>query len=334
MFLLQPPVPKRGLHHVAFAVRDIHEVFGGGLHISQCGWETELGPGRHPISSAIFLVREEPGRSTGGILHRRGSARCSMAAARLPAVARALCRMGCDRRDRRKYAPCQGYSEMSAETIVVVGAGQAGGWAAKTLRSEGFTGRIMLVGNEAHPPHERPPLSKAVLAGTVEPDSTHLFKRDAYAELGLDVRAGVGAAADRALVAHGRAEQAARRSHMTAVILCTGSAPRKLGAAGRRLAATALFTHHRRCAPAAPATCARRASDRDRGRLDRARSGRHCAQARRKRHRDRTVAADLCARGAAGDFRASAASSRAPWRRVSDSAWGWRPSRIPPTAWQ
>jgi catechol-2,3-dioxygenase len=60
MFLLQPPVPKRGLHHVAFAVRDIHEVFGGGLHISQCGWETELGPGRHPISSAYFWYVKNP----------------------------------------------------------------------------------------------------------------------------------------------------------------------------------------------------------------------------------------------------------------------------------
>ena len=60
MFLLQPPVPKRGLNHVAFTVRDIHEVFGGGLHISQCGWETELGPGRHPISSAYFWYVKNP----------------------------------------------------------------------------------------------------------------------------------------------------------------------------------------------------------------------------------------------------------------------------------
>jgi catechol-2,3-dioxygenase len=60
MFLLQPPVPKRGLHHVAFTVRDIHEVFGGGIHISQCGWETELGPGRHPISSAYFWYVKNP----------------------------------------------------------------------------------------------------------------------------------------------------------------------------------------------------------------------------------------------------------------------------------
>jgi catechol 2,3-dioxygenase-like lactoylglutathione lyase family enzyme len=60
LFLLQPPVAKRGLNHVAFAVRDIHEVFGGGLHIGRCGWETELGPGRHPISSAYFWYVKNP----------------------------------------------------------------------------------------------------------------------------------------------------------------------------------------------------------------------------------------------------------------------------------
>jgi hypothetical protein len=41
-------------------VRDIHEVFGGGLHISRCGWQTEIGPGRHPISSAYFWYVKNP----------------------------------------------------------------------------------------------------------------------------------------------------------------------------------------------------------------------------------------------------------------------------------
>ena len=50
---------------------------------------------------------------------------------------------------------------MSAGTIVIVGAGQAGGWAAKTLRAEGYQGAIVLIGAERHPSHERPPLSKA-----------------------------------------------------------------------------------------------------------------------------------------------------------------------------
>lgn len=54
LFLLQLPDGKRGLNHVAFTVRDLHEVIGGGLQVSRCGWETQLGPGRHPISSALF----------------------------------------------------------------------------------------------------------------------------------------------------------------------------------------------------------------------------------------------------------------------------------------
>ena len=60
LFLLQPPEPRAGLNHVAFTVRDVHEVFGGGLHMSRCGWQTELGPGRHPISSAIFWYFNSP----------------------------------------------------------------------------------------------------------------------------------------------------------------------------------------------------------------------------------------------------------------------------------
>lgn len=60
LFLLQTPAGNTGLNHVAFTVRDIHEVFGGGLHMSRCGWETQLGPGRHPISSAFFWYFKNP----------------------------------------------------------------------------------------------------------------------------------------------------------------------------------------------------------------------------------------------------------------------------------
>jgi len=65
LFLLQTPQAQRGLNHVAFTVRDIHEVFGGGLHVSRCGWPTQLGPGRHPISSAYFWYFRCP---AGGLI--------------------------------------------------------------------------------------------------------------------------------------------------------------------------------------------------------------------------------------------------------------------------
>jgi len=60
LFLLQTPDAKCGLNHVAFTVRDIHEVFGGGLHIARQGWKTQVGPGRHPISSAYFWYVDCP----------------------------------------------------------------------------------------------------------------------------------------------------------------------------------------------------------------------------------------------------------------------------------
>jgi catechol 2,3-dioxygenase-like lactoylglutathione lyase family enzyme len=65
LFLLQTPQRRRGINHVAFTVRDIHEVFGGGLHMSRCGWKTQLGPGRHPVSSAYFWYFETP---LGGLI--------------------------------------------------------------------------------------------------------------------------------------------------------------------------------------------------------------------------------------------------------------------------
>ena len=51
------------------------------------------------------------------------------------------------------------------ETIVIVGANDAGGRAAEALRQEGFDGRIVLVGAEPERPYERPPLSKEYLSG-------------------------------------------------------------------------------------------------------------------------------------------------------------------------
>jgi catechol 2,3-dioxygenase-like lactoylglutathione lyase family enzyme len=65
IFLLQVPDGRAGLNHVAFTVRDIHEVFGGGLHVSRKGWDTQLGPGRHPISSAYFWYFKNP---AGGLI--------------------------------------------------------------------------------------------------------------------------------------------------------------------------------------------------------------------------------------------------------------------------
>lgn len=59
VFILNRP-GRPGVNHVAFTVRDFHEVIGGGLSMSRKGWKTEIGPGRHPISSAYFWYFENP----------------------------------------------------------------------------------------------------------------------------------------------------------------------------------------------------------------------------------------------------------------------------------
>lgn len=59
VFILNRP-GRPGVNHVAFTVRDFHEVMGGGLAMSRKGWKTEIGPGRHPISSAYFWYFENP----------------------------------------------------------------------------------------------------------------------------------------------------------------------------------------------------------------------------------------------------------------------------------
>jgi 3-phenylpropionate/trans-cinnamate dioxygenase ferredoxin reductase component len=77
--------------------------------------------------------------------------------------------------------------------VVIVGAGQAGFQTAASLRTEGFSGSITLIGDEPHLPYQRPPLSKAVLAGkqTVEslPFRPEKFYEDHSIELLLSQRA-------------------------------------------------------------------------------------------------------------------------------------------------
>src|SRR5690348_748349 len=75
-------------------------------------------------------------------------------------------------------------------TFVIVGASLAGAKAAETLREEGFTGRVVLVGEETEPPYERPPLSKGYLLGNEERDGAYVFPPEWYAEHDVDLRLG------------------------------------------------------------------------------------------------------------------------------------------------
>jgi NADPH-dependent 2,4-dienoyl-CoA reductase/sulfur reductase-like enzyme len=109
--------------------------------------------------------------------------------------------------------------------VVIVGAGLAGLRAAETLRSEGYDGRVTLVGAEQHPPYDRPPLSKDVLVGMRSAD-THLRTPEQLAALDLDLRLGRPAQEldlrERSLVL------GSARLEFEGLILATGAAPRAL----------------------------------------------------------------------------------------------------------
>jgi 3-phenylpropionate/trans-cinnamate dioxygenase ferredoxin reductase subunit len=79
---------------------------------------------------------------------------------------------------------------MSDETFVIVGASLAGAKAAETLRAEGFTGRVVLIGEETEPPYERPPLSKGYLMGSEPREKAYLHEPQWYLENGIEWRAG------------------------------------------------------------------------------------------------------------------------------------------------
>ncbi|MFF8726612.1 NAD(P)/FAD-dependent oxidoreductase [Streptomyces sp. NPDC015171] len=95
--------------------------------------------------------------------------------------------------------------ELRDGRIVVVGASLAGLRAAETLREEGFTGSLTVVGDEPYAPYDRPPLSKQVLLGDVPADSTGLpTRRDPDAEWRLGVAAcGLDLLGKRVLLADG-----------------------------------------------------------------------------------------------------------------------------------
>lgn len=80
--------------------------------------------------------------------------------------------------------------ETPPRTITVVGTGVAGATGALTLRQEGFDGRILLVGEERHPPYRRPPLSKDLVKRALTPERLRLKPPTLWQELGIELRTG------------------------------------------------------------------------------------------------------------------------------------------------
>ena len=74
--------------------------------------------------------------------------------------------------------------------IIVIGAGQAGAALVAKLRSGGHAGAITLIGEEAAPPYQRPPLSKAYLMGEMEEGRLYLRSPEFYAANDITLRLG------------------------------------------------------------------------------------------------------------------------------------------------
>jgi len=114
------------------------------------------------------------------------------------------------------------------ESIAVVGASLAGLHAARTLRLEGFSGRISVVDADAHMPYDRPPLSKQILTGAWDIDRVVLPA--ATEDLGLDWRLGTRATAldlDAGTLELSAADGESTLS-FDQVVLATGAAARRL----------------------------------------------------------------------------------------------------------
>ena len=121
------------------------------------------------------------------------------------------------------------------DSILVVGGGFAAAHAVTTLRTEGYTARLTVVGAEPHLPYERPPLSKDYLMGKAERDSVFVHPAQWYAEYGIDLRLATTATA---LDAEARTVILSDGSELSAdaILLATGARPRRLDLPGTDLA--------------------------------------------------------------------------------------------------
>lgn len=124
---------------------------------------------------------------------------------------------------------------MSADQkIVILGAGQAGGQAAVSLRQFGFEGEITLVGDELAPPYQRPPLSKAYLKGKLDRERLFLKPITFYEDSKINLVTQVSATKiDRAAktVELSNGESIAYDT----LIIATGARPRALPVPGADL---------------------------------------------------------------------------------------------------
>ncbi|MFC9610949.1 NAD(P)/FAD-dependent oxidoreductase [Streptomyces sp. NPDC056721] len=127
------------------------------------------------------------------------------------------------------------------QTFVIVGGGLAGAKAAETLRSEGFNGRVILIGDEGDHPYERPPLSKGYLQGKEERDSVFVHEPAWYAQNDIELHLGQTVVAVDPAVKNVRLGDGTV-VHYDKLLLVTGAEPRRMDIPGTELAGV----HHLR----------------------------------------------------------------------------------------
>ncbi|KAA6215234.1 pyridine nucleotide-disulfide oxidoreductase [Streptomyces albofaciens JCM 4342] len=118
--------------------------------------------------------------------------------------------------------------------MAIVGGGQAGAQLASSLRGNGFTGRIVMVGDDTALPYQRPPLSKGYLTGHSGPEAVRLHGPEYYAEKSVQVLTGDPAVrvlpSDRRVLLRSGTEL--RYDHL---VLATGARNRSLPVPGADL---------------------------------------------------------------------------------------------------
>lgn len=107
--------------------------------------------------------------------------------------------------------------------VAIIGAGQAGSSLAAKLRELDFDGRVTLIGDEPHPPYQRPPLSKAYLTGKLAADRLALRGPSFYAERGIDLR--LATTVTRIVPAENRIEFGSESLAYDDLVLATGATP-------------------------------------------------------------------------------------------------------------
>ncbi|MGL1830476.1 FAD-dependent oxidoreductase [uncultured Acinetobacter sp.] len=123
---------------------------------------------------------------------------------------------------------------MSNYDVIIVGTGHAGAQAAVALRQQGFTGSILMIGEELHLPYERPPLSKEYFSGEKTFERILLRPEQFWQDKKIDLKLGqrviqIDAQSHRILT------QQNYEYHYDKLIWATGGKPRRLSCEGAAL---------------------------------------------------------------------------------------------------